>query len=231
MTNFSASLYGDQGISRAHATRVFNDVSLVNAITSEMVKQTKCQENCESNLKFLSLACNNVFHLFNYEHKSIKFFKDSNCYTSPLIKTVKVIMSTKRIHKKRVLIPTLKKLTIILIHEVLKKFFELPNVFNIIQTYVEMCKNSVSDEITSPLQSEVWIKIQKTFGDKTVYPLLMSADDLEINNPLGSHRGVQKLGCVYIYLPCLPREYRGTLDNIFLTQLHRSNDFKKYLRS
>lgn len=52
-------------------------------------------------------------------------------------------------------------------------------------------------------------------------------DDLEINNPLNSRCGVHKIDYIYVYLPCIPNEYGGFLENIFLAQLHHTKDLKR----
>lgn len=49
-----------------------------------------------------------------------------------------------------------------------------------------------------------------------------------MNNPLGSHAGVQKLGGVYCTLPCLPSEFKSTLENIFLVSLFHASDRKAF---
>lgn len=75
------------------------------------------------------------------------------------------------------------------------------------------------------IQGELWQeKIKKHFEDKFVLPLFIYYDDIEINNPLGTHAVLQKLGAVYFTIPCLPPEFRSTLDNIFLSLLFHASD-------
>lgn len=64
------------------------------------------------------------------------------------------------------------------------------------------------------------------FCGKTVFPLILYFDDVEINNPLGSHTNIQKLGAVYFLLGCIPYEFSSMLENIFLAQLHYTKDHK-----
>jgi len=49
-----------------------------------------------------------------------------------------------------------------------------------------------------------------------------------VNNPLGSHAGVQKLGAVYVLLACLLSELSSTLDNIILTSLFKTDTKKSF---
>jgi len=45
-----------------------------------------------------------------------------------------------------------------------------------------------------------------------------------MGNPLGSHSGVHKIGCVYYTVPAIPPEYLSSLENIFIAYLFHSED-------
>lgn len=45
-----------------------------------------------------------------------------------------------------------------------------------------------------------------------------------MGNPLGSHSGINKMGCVYYTVPSLPPEYLSSLDNIFVSYLLHFQD-------
>jgi hypothetical protein len=53
-------------------------------------------------------------------------------------------------------------------------------------------------------------------------------DDFQVNNPLGSHAGAQKLGAVYVSLACLPPELFSLIDNIFLLSLFKTDDLNTF---
>ena len=53
------------------------------------------------------------------------------------------------------------------------------------------------------IQEEYLKEKQKSFGDHLVLPMFLYQDDFETNNPLGSHRGIGKVGAVYVVHPCL----------------------------
>ncbi len=53
-------------------------------------------------------------------------------------------------------------------------------------------------------------------------------DDSETANPLGSKKGVHKLGCIYFILRNLPPKVNSVLMNIHLVALFHSEDVKKY---
>lgn len=62
------------------------------------------------------------------------------------------------------------------------------------------------------------------FGEKLVFPLLLYQDDFETNNPSGSHRGLGKVGAIYIVVPRLPPHIFSKTENIFLLALYKSSD-------
>lgn len=67
----------------------------------------------------------------------------------------------------------------------------------------------------------------KIYQNKTQFPFLLYFDEFETNNPLGSHRGVQKLGAVYISMPSFLPELASKLESIFLVLLFNSIDKKQ----
>jgi len=73
----------------------------------------------------------------------------------------------------------------------------LPNVFRIIMIHI--CENKCSNVLTSIVHGDVWKHIEKQFAEKLVLPLLLYFDDFEINNPLGSHSGIQNWCCILHY--------------------------------
>ncbi|KAK9736438.1 hypothetical protein QE152_g12518 [Popillia japonica] len=108
----------------------------------------------------------------------------------------------------------------------LQKFLELPNVYDKIVEYVESLNNK--DIICNIVQSQLWKYILVEYPNKMVLPLCFYYDDFEINNPLGTHAGISKLGAVYFSIACLPPQYISQLDNIFLVQLHLATHHNKF---
>ncbi|XP_033229751.1 uncharacterized protein LOC117181299 [Belonocnema kinseyi] len=109
----------------------------------------------------------------------------------------------------------------------LKKFFELPGIFTTVLNHVNQlkCDDSV---LSNFVQGNLWRKKSALYEaeGKTVLPLFLGIDDLEINNALGSHTGVSQVGAVYVSTPCLPPEFYAQLNNIFLNFLYYSQDRK-----
>lgn len=118
-----------------------------------------------------------------------------------------------------------KKIALIPIKLVLKKFLELPNVFASIVEYINECKNNTT-LLTSVYHGKMWNSTELK-ENEFILPIALFFDDFEINNPLGSRKSVHKLGAIYLNLLSLPPQYSSNLDNIFLMQLHNYQDHKK----
>ncbi|KAF7651237.1 hypothetical protein LDENG_00113750, partial [Lucifuga dentata] len=58
--------------------------------------------------------------------------------------------------------------------------------------------------------------------------ILLYYDDFETANPLGSKRGIHKLGCIYFTLKNLPPKFNSVLMNVHLTALFYTEDLKTY---
>lgn len=63
-----------------------------------------------------------------------------------------------------------------------------------------------------------------TNPNKIILPLILYFDDLEIGNPLGSHAGYYKIGCLYYNIPTIPLKYNSRLENVFISTLFYSSD-------
>lgn len=53
-------------------------------------------------------------------------------------------------------------------------------------------------------------------------------DDFETANPLGSKRGIHKIGCIYFVIRNLPPKFNSILMNIHLVSLFHTPDLQKY---
>lgn len=141
----------------------------------------------------------------------------------PKIIVVRLRLSSTIIKNKRKNITYPYTFSIVPLKLVLQKFLELPNVFISIVNHIEKCKKS--EFIDNIFQGNFWKSVKPKDG-YILLPITIYFDDFEINNPLGSRRGKNKLGAIYCSLLELPKEYSSMLENIFLVQLHNYNDHK-----
>jgi len=105
----------------------------------------------------------------------------------------------------------------------LKAFFELPDIY---KTATKFMNESLSNNETmiSFLDGSTWKKMRRNFSDKIVFPIYLYYDDVELGNPLGSHSGIHKMGCIYYSVVAFPPEYLSALENIFIAFLFHSTD-------
>lgn len=98
----------------------------------------------------------------------------------------------------------------------MKNFLELPVKYTSIIEYVNF-KEQCSC-IRSIFQSERWMNIRSWFNGKIVLPLTVFGDDFEINNPLGSRQGQNKLHRLYCSITAISPAFASKLKNILLIQ-------------
>lgn len=113
--------------------------------------------------------------------------------------------------------------------QVLKKFFELPSVFEETMSYMEHLQNSKDGLISNIIQTPFWKnKILKNNLKNSTIPILVYFDDFEVGNPLGSYAGIHKLGAVYFSVATFPMIFQSQLENIFLALQFHSSDLKNH---
>lgn len=204
--------------------------------TTEVLK-SKLKKSSEINDKDKSVPLNDVigmldifslsFSQFSSEYRRMKYFKNSGCLVPAKDCTVRVRYEHKLVDNRivKVLVPCLAKL--VSLESILKCFFTLPGNLQTVLNYVETLKNNKT-VISNFIQGSLWQKKSAPYEaeGKLVLPLFIGIDDLEINNVLGSHAGLNEMGAVYATIPCLPPEFFSQLENIFLVYLYNSQDRK-----
>lgn len=121
-----------------------------------------------------------------------------------------------------VLEPKPVKIILTPLRYVLKKIFEHSNFFDVLLTYTKELQFYNGKLMYSFVQSEMWKAKLRLHQNKIIFPLFLYFDDLDINNPLGSHAGNQKFSAVYISLACLPPELAPSLNHILLASLFKT---------
>lgn len=168
-----------------------------------------------------------AFENVRTENQFLKYLANSGTYVPPVeIKVMKEC--TKGAIQNKAdndVMPNDDAITVqvIPVRHVLKKFLELPGMYEITMSYLSDLEKQ-ENVLTNIVQGECWKERQKSFDDRIVVPLVVYQDDFETNNPLGSHRGVGKVGGVYIVIPCLPPHLISKIENIFVLLLYKSSD-------
>jgi len=227
--------YGESGVPRNKIQLIIDDFTdFINDCLPQLKNEvldalTKFQPTCDiilSNISSMFDAMCNPFKNLKTEHKRFKVLDEIGMLIRP-----KTIHVGNRINDKLQNGCVIAENVPINIYSVplpilFKRFFELPNVYNTMITYTnELLKDT--NIIFNYIQSESWREKIEIYPNKTLFPFLLYFDEFETNNPLGSHRGVQKLGAVYISMPSFPPELASKLESIFLVLLFNSIDKKQ----
>ncbi|XP_032433321.1 uncharacterized protein LOC116729094 isoform X1 [Xiphophorus hellerii] len=114
------------------------------------------------------------------------------------------------------------KFVYIPILETLKFIFRHPNI-------EEMMAKSNSSETLKDLSDGELFKSHALFSKQNhALQIQLFYDDFETANPLGSKRGIHKLGAVYFTLQNFSPKYNSALHNIHLVSLFHAQDIKTY---
>ena len=158
----------------------------------------------------------NVLHNFKSEHRTLQDMKKLY-YVEPKVIHVATLLQSKRYSKLKRFIQVKITVVIVPLREVLQKFLELSNVFHTIMKYIY--KMEESQCFYSIFQSERWLQIKRKNVGKIVMPLTFYGDDFQVNNPLGSHKNINKMHALYCKIAAIPPEYISLLENIFFSSV------------
>ncbi|KAB0804260.1 hypothetical protein PPYR_01230 [Photinus pyralis] len=193
---------------------------------------------CQDKLRYLndSEGLNEIEQLFDtYEHsfdgleteyKRFKSFQNSGEYIAPKDFFIGHRIISKRRDSNVTLEPVSVYGKIIPLRKVLQKIFEKPNVLVTVREHIKNLRSSST--YCNFIQNPLWASKISKFHKKTVFPLFLFFDDYNVGNPLGSHSETNKLGAVYVTIPCIPHGLFTSLGNIFLFALFYSRDRKEF---
>ena len=160
-------------------------------------------QNNLADFKAIALLMRHPFEKFKTEALCLKYFEDIKTYIPP--EEIEVIDEDEHVPANPIQLSPkpVVKIQFIPLRRVLQKFFEIPGIFENVASYVSEIRKYKSFSF-SLIQSEYWKSIEALCNEEFVLPLFFYQDDVETNNPLGSHKGVGKIGAVYVVIPCLP---------------------------
>jgi len=219
-TKFIAKLYSENNTNRETSHEIIFSINTfffsicLNQLPSKYEQQADLCRKIEVMKKSLQV--------FKTKHMTLKFFRDNSFLFMP--KKI-IIASSLSLRKCKQTIQLLTKKTNIVtisLNLVLKKFLEMPHVFDKIISFIRCTDCFVIKSIT---QDTIW-KSQEINTENIKIPLTLFFDDVEVNNPLGSHKSLNKIGTVYCTVSCLPLECASMLKNIFLLLIHKYTDHK-----
>jgi len=99
-----------------------------------------------------------------------------------------------RLINDRVVVDLVKiKIYLTPLRDIFKKILEHSNLLDVLLNYIEHMK-SYNIFVYNFMQSQQWREKCQMNSNKIVLSLFLYYDDFEVNNPLGTHSGTQKLG-------------------------------------
>lgn len=211
-TNFVANLYSYPKLPRNLCHEIIQKINNVYLGTLNEIKNflKSRDDNNEEILELINIA-EQSFHDFSTEYKTFEFFKNTGSFIEP--KRVIIDAETSLSLDPNY---TISDLHVIPLKKVLKKYLELPYVFDSIINNIRKLSTDGIEIFTSVIQGKLWKEILGRFdGNKIVFPIIIYFDDFVINNPLGSHKALNKLGAIYCSIAGLPPEFASLLENIF----------------
>lgn len=221
-----SSLQSDAALSRIQINRImqlFHVFLNTNYINNLKKSISFIESPNSSNIIEQFEILQNVFSNLDSEYKRNKLLTNLGYY----IKPARVFFGTMEEKNENVLKTVNVYGQLIPLKEILKIFFEIPNVFEKIYKYITTLNENTDDEICNIVQTSFW-KSKILNNESITFPLFLYEDAFETANPLGSHAGIYKLCGMYISIPCLPPELSSRLDNIFLAQLYHADDTKLF---
>lgn len=158
------------------------------------------------------------------EKLRLRYFEKSEFLINPVSFYVGNMECSKNVGNRTTLNLVKQTAEFVPLRAVLKKFFEAPNVLSAVLKNINELETAKGDTYHF-MQSPLWAKIKASQAPgKLLLPIFLFHDDVEINNPLGTHAGIHKLGATYISIPAIPNEYFSRLENIFLALLCHASD-------
>lgn len=234
--SFVAKFYANPNLSRSIVQDIIdstydlldNIINLVNSSLISYLESKSLNQDILNEIQSKLQLLKEPFKDMETEYRRLKKFETSGYY----IKSNDYIIGSyfdDKIIEGRIRKETCDvKAKFIPMRKVLQSFLSLPGVLKSILDYMD----SLSKEkgiISNFIQGELWQqKIHSFFQGKTVLPLFVYYDDLEVCNPLGSHASIQKLGVVFYSIPCLPPQFISRLENIFVVLLFHSVDQSQF---
>lgn len=168
----------------------------------------------------------NPFAALNSQAKRNKYFEKKWNLVKPVEKVLGVRFENRRNKSTGTYdqVVVTDKFSYVPILETLKSILINPNLTQFFATNL----NSQSG-VYSDIRDGLYLKTHPLFlKEKITLQIQLFYDDFETANPLGSKKGIHKLGAIYFTLRNFPPKFNSVLANIHLCALFHSQDIKTY---
>lgn len=189
--------YNESGVPRNKIQTIIDDfTSLLHDFLPQLHNNVnvQLQSNEKSTFEIDSMfnIIANSFKNLNTEHQRFKALDELGVFIRPKPVHLGYRWNDKLENGRTIAVSTPINAYSVPLPKLIGKFFEMPNVLNMMVTYTEeLLKNKCI--INNLIQSNLWKKKLEKHPNKMLFPFLLYFDEFETNNPLGSHAGMQKL--------------------------------------
>ena len=115
------------------------------------------------------------------------------------------------------------KVSLMPIKQTFKSFLEIPNIFNAMMENIQQLEADSQGPIRNFVQGKLWKNIKSKFQDNEILiPCFIYHDDFEVDNPLGSNAGANKIAAFYFSFPTIPQHLLSSPNYIFDGMLFHS---------
>lgn len=196
-------------------------LSILIAKVSSALSRAECVDDEKEEILSMFAHLEQPFETLRSDYRQIRRLEEDGYYIAPesyIIDRSFAAKSTRQGRQGKMVSLTGQYIPL---RWVLKKFFELPGALLTMLAYMDSLMANDSEVIGNYIQSKHWAEKRSRFNKNViVVPVNCSCDDVNVNNPLGSH--VCKVVTMYASIPCLPPECCSLLDNHFLVLIYES---------
>lgn len=223
---FSLQLYAKSFMPRKEVINIQNSISKIFfsiLIILQQIKNSLVEnQHIMSNLNLLIQFCKDPFSEIKSEYLFFKILKEKNLLEFPKMYNINCTIG-ERVDGG---IPNFglnfTNTYLLPLRFQIKKFFELPGMYKMIRSNTD--KLIDSGELSNFVCGEVYKKKLETLNKPNVLPFFLYLDDIQINDPLGSHKS-SMCACYYIF-PTMPQYLLSKLKYIFKVAYIDSKDMK-----
>ncbi|XP_041693785.2 uncharacterized protein LOC121532136 isoform X1 [Coregonus clupeaformis] len=185
-------------------------------------QETENKNRIEQSLQKLE----NPFTPLNSEAKRNKHFKEKWGIVEPVEKVLGTRFDSRRNKTTGTYdqVVVTDKFAYIPILETLKAIFQNPELADMFKP-----RHMPKEGVYADLRDAAYFKKSPLFSiEKDAIQIQLFYDDFETANPLGSKKGIHKLGAIYFTLRNFPPIFNSSLINIHLGALFHAQDIKRY---
>lgn len=184
----------------------------------DIIKTGPQSETSYANFQKASFEVQNSLESFNTIQKLITGLKRKGLYEEP----GEFVIKSKTVENNGVLEEEIETGIIMPIEHQIKKFLEMPNVFDEIMKTQN--REIVDGFYSNLIDGELWKRLLDKFEGKIVVPIYLYYDDFQPDSALSPHAKASKLGAYYYSFPTLPDYLATNLKNIFIAVIVRAAD-------